>query len=190
MNQREVIDRLQPLNDAYTLTLEALDHPDRDLAEDAYEALAEPSRPEYRDFVIQLLVALVLTIAILGLLAWWDGASEYPKLSPFAAVRWQDDRPEVAVGGTWYELLKIDDVDASEIVDYCQWRFFHKSKKRFEEDLVEVLTRMGHRPGSTSTLTVRTLPEGDKQVLRNVSWTRDNRSRIKRANDDPNEGKE
>ena len=71
----------------------------------------------------------------------------FPKLSPFAAIRWKESTPEVQVKETWYELLAIDDLEATKIVGFCQRIYGDQWQKRFEEDLVEVLVKMGHKLG-------------------------------------------
>jgi hypothetical protein len=52
-----------------------------------------------------------------------DACHSYENLSPFSAVRWQDDRPEVQVAEKWYELVQIDDISATEIVAFCDYRY-------------------------------------------------------------------
>lgn len=182
----------QPLEQAYTWTLESLDRPEEDFLSRSYEALAPPQcQRRYSRSTIIVLFVFFLALGLIGLVivklmdtrGFMDSGQSYPKLSPFAAVRWQDDRPEVQIDGQWYELLQIDDVSADEIVRYCHFRYLALSRKRFEEDLVEGLTRMGHPPDDASSLTVKELPDGPTVVLENVEWTREKRNAIKRRND-------
>ncbi|GMW02165.1 MAG: hypothetical protein AMXMBFR84_33010 [Candidatus Hydrogenedentota bacterium] len=102
--------------------------------------------------------------------------------TPFATVRWQDLHPEVRVEKEWYMLLSLNDIPASDIVIFCQENYEAKWRKRFEEDLVEVLTRMGHKPGNTVRLVV--LPRGSAtpRTLDNVPMTRENREKLRDAN--------
>lgn len=115
-----------------------------------------------------------------------EKAKGYPKLAPFSAVRWKDSTPEVKVKDTWYELLAINDVEAKDIVKFCKDKEEKLWQKRFEEDLVEMMTRMGHEPGEKVTLKVRELDGGKTTVLKDVPNTHDNRQAIWRAR---NEGK-
>lgn len=108
-------------------------------------------------------------------------AEQYQKLSPFSAVRWIDDVPEVSVRGNWYELVAIDDAAASEIVAFSQTEYGQKWKKRFEEDLVELLTRLGHPPGESVALQLRSSRLEEILLLPNVSMTGDNRRAIRAA---------
>src|SRR5881392_1290217 len=73
----------------------------------------------------------------------WQG---YPRLSPFNAVRWNEQTPEVRVNDSWYELVAMNDLTAEQIVSACQSLDRKDWRKRFEEDLVEVLSRSGHEP--------------------------------------------
>lgn len=125
--------------------------------------------------------AILLTIGVGGfLLLWWLDV-EYPKRSPFDAIRWKEDKPEVRLGDEWFRLDSIDGVTAGEIVEYCDWAYFQKSRKRFEEDLVEVLTRMGHEPGDTVTLVVSPLDTDEPITLENVPMSEEKRWMIKNA---------
>jgi hypothetical protein len=115
-----------------------------------------------------------------------DKAKRYAKLAPYSAVRWKDSTPEVKVKDTWYELLAIDDTEAKDIVKYCKEKEEKLWQKRFEEDLVEMMGRMGHEPGEKVTLRVRDLKTGKTEVLKDVANTHENRQAIWTAR---NEGK-
>ncbi len=107
-----------------------------------------------------------------------DGDGDYDKKSPFAAVRWQESQPEVKVGDKWFTLVSLDDLPASEIVAFSQRTFGDLWQKRFEEDLVEVLTRMGHEPEDTVQLVVMPLESQATRTLGDVPMTRANRQAI------------
>jgi CubicO group peptidase (beta-lactamase class C family) len=102
----------------------------------------------------------------------------YPKKSPFAAVRWQQAQPEVKVGQEWFKLVSLDDLPATEIVAFSQRTFDNRWRKRFEEDLVELLTRMGHEPKETVRLEVSPLESSATQTLEAVPMTEANRRAI------------
>ncbi len=106
---------------------------------------------------------------------------EYPKLSPFSAVRWEDAQPNVEVDGTWYKLVSLDGIPTPEIVAFSQENYGGKWQKRFEEDLVELLTRMGHPPDDTVTLVVQTLDTSETRTLEDVPMTWANRKAIRDA---------
>jgi hypothetical protein len=102
----------------------------------------------------------------------------FPKLAPFSAARWKESSPEVMVFGVWYELLAVDDRAAKDIVTYCKENMGPLWQKRFEEDLVAVMARMGRKLGDKVTLKLRNLETGNIEVHRDVPNTLDNRQAI------------
>jgi hypothetical protein len=105
---------------------------------------------------------------------------EFPKLAPFDGVRWQGATPEVHVDSVWYQLKSLDGVSATEIVEFCKKTYANKWQKRFEEDLVEVLTKMGHRPGDKVTLALQA-GTGPERKLENIEMTEENRKAVRDA---------
>ncbi|MES2787990.1 MAG: serine hydrolase domain-containing protein [Planctomycetota bacterium] len=101
-----------------------------------------------------------------------------PKLSPFAAVRWQDSQPEVKIDGEWFKLVSLNGIPAAEIMAFSWKTNGELWKKRFEEDLVELLTRMGQPPQKTVTLVVQSLTSSETKVLKDVTLTQANRLAI------------
>lgn len=100
-------------------------------------------------------------------------ATEYPKKSPFNAVRWQGDQPEVRLDDEWFKLVSLNDIPATKIVTF--------SKRIFEEDLVELLTHMKHPPADTVKLVIQSLATSETSVRKDVPMTEENRSAIYRA---------
>ena len=133
-----------------------------------------------------LLAAAVLVSTHPG--AAQDGGKRYPRLAPFSAVRWKDSTPEVKVKDTWYELLAINDVEAKDIVKFCKDKEEKLWQKRFEEDLVEMMARMGHEPGEKVTLKLRDLKTDETQVQKDVPNTHENRQAIWEARNKRNDG--
>jgi hypothetical protein len=107
-------------------------------------------------------------------LAW----QQYPQLSPFEAVQWNGHTPNVKVGGKWYELQAMNGLPANQVVQLCQVFGGGLWQKRFEEDLIEVLTRAGYPQGTTATLEVKDLETGKVEVLKDVPMTLENRQAI------------
>ena len=112
----------------------------------------------------------------------------YPKLSPFEAVEWNDAEPHVQVEGAWYELVSIDGTPVEEIVRFCRERYSRTSRlqgaewrKRFEEDLVEVLHRMERPPDGRHVDLVVGDDSGAEVRLERVEMTAENRQRIWQA---------
>lgn len=119
---------------------------------------------------------------LVGLAGVFSRRSEgvgYPRLSPFAAVRWQESQPEVKLGQQWYGLVSLDNLPAAEILAFSRQSYGKRWQKRFEEDLVELLSRMGHPPQNTVTLVLQSLTSSERQVLQDVPMTAANRQAIK-----------
>jgi CubicO group peptidase (beta-lactamase class C family) len=108
-------------------------------------------------------------------------AADYPKKSPFAAVRWNESQPEVQLDGEWFKLESLDEFPAAEIVTFSQRTYGNKWQKRFEEDLVEVLVGMGHEPKDTVQLVVSPLGSSMTRTLEGVPMTEANRRAIFKA---------
>lgn len=106
---------------------------------------------------------------------------DFAKKSPFAAIRWSDAQPEVMVGEEWFQLVSIDGLAAGDIVTFCQSTYQNRWRKRFEEDLVEVLFRMGHEPRDAVRLVVRPVGSSEERTLEDVAMTEENRQAIKNA---------
>ena len=109
----------------------------------------------------------------------------YPKKSPFAAIRWEESQPEVKVDGKWFKLVSLDGLSAAEIVAFSQRTYGDKWQKRFEEDLVELLTRMGHPPQDTVKLVVQSPATSATRTLADIPMTSANRRAIRDAAKEP-----
>jgi hypothetical protein len=100
----------------------------------------------------------------------------YPRLAPYSGVRWAT--PQVEFDGVWYELLAISDTSVAEIVQFAQERYGPAMwQKRFDEDLVEILTLMGKPPGDTVKLKLRPI-DGGEPITRDAPMTHQNREAI------------
>ena len=71
------------------------------------------------------------------------------KASPFDAIRWADQLPQVKIEEEWYTPISIDDVSVDKIIKKCLQRWPGKLQKRFSEDLMEAMALLGHSPGAT-----------------------------------------
>ena len=137
---------------------------------------------------VTILLAAAVLVSAYPSGAAQDGGKRYPRLAPFSAVRWKDSTPEVKVKDTWYELLAINDVEAKDIVKFCKDKEEKLWQKRFEEDLVEMMARMGHEPGEKVTLKLRDLKTDKTQVQKDVPNTHENRQAIWEARNKRNDG--
>jgi hypothetical protein len=106
----------------------------------------------------------------------------FAKKSPYAAIRWNDSRPEVQLDGEWLKLVSLDGLPVADIIAFSQQNYDDKWQKRFEEDLVELLTRMGHKPADAVDLVVETLASPpESRTFKDVPLTEANRRAIRRA---------
>jgi hypothetical protein len=96
-------------------------------------------------------------------------------------VRWEESEPDVRVGEEWFELVSLDEIPASEILAFSRRTYGKKWRMRFEEDLVELLTRMGHPPRDTVRLVVQSQMSAEARTLEGVPMTEANRRAIKAA---------
>src|SRR6185295_20150121 len=94
--------------------------------------------------------------------------ADYPKRAPFNGVSWDGDKPVVKIGEEWLTLVSLDGIAVGDIVAFSRRTYADKWQKRFEEDLVEVLTRMGREPKDTVRLVVSPLGSRAQRTLENV----------------------
>jgi hypothetical protein len=134
--------------------------------------------------VMVLLVALAALVIAIAVLAS-EANGEYPKRAPFSGVRWQEGKPVVKIGEEWFTLVSLNGIAAEDIVAFSSRTYLDKWRKRFEEDLVEVLTRMGHPPQDTVTLVVRSPASSETRTLEDVPMTESNRWAIYDAAERP-----
>ena len=113
---------------------------------------------------------------------WELVEGDLPGRSPFTAVRWSGDTPEVEVGGTFYELVSVDGVESRELVEFCQYTYVGLWQKRFSEDLVEVLARFGRPAFFMVDLELRELDGGEIVTRGHAKMTHGNRQQVWRAN--------
>ncbi|MCH8150368.1 MAG: hypothetical protein IH987_20720, partial [Planctomycetes bacterium] len=123
----------------------------------------------------RLFALLFLTAVAFGTLPERSLAQRYPKLAPYAAIRWT---PEVQIDGKWYALRSINDLPVEKIVGFAKKKYRGRWQKRINEDLVQVLTEMGHSPGMTVKLVVVDLETGKETTLDKVPLTAKNRRSI------------
>ncbi len=101
----------------------------------------------------------------------------YAKVVPYTGVRWQGDQPIVQVKGDWLRLASINDIPIEQIMQFAQREFGSLAQKRFAEDLVEVLAKMGHDPEWDVELAWR---DKDGQLGQaTVRMTQSNRSQLR-----------
>ncbi|MBC8356886.1 MAG: beta-lactamase family protein [Planctomycetes bacterium] len=79
----------------------------------------------------------------------------YAKVAPYTGVRWESDRPVVHVRDVWSPLVSINGIPIDRIIEFAEQEYGEIARKRFAEDLVEVLSKMGHEPDWEVTLELK-----------------------------------
>lgn len=102
----------------------------------------------------------------------------YARVAPYSGVRWENRRPIVLVQGKWSALESVDDISIDRILEFANEEYGAKARQRIAEDLVEVLSTMGHDPewdvtlglkssdGTIDHLKIR-MTEKNRNLLRN-----------------------
>lgn len=119
-------------------------------------------------------VALGMLVALAVGLAAAQEQETPEKLAPFEAVRWTDGAVEVDLGGIKYELLEIQDLSIAKVLEYCREHYKPEWRKAFEEDIVQVLTKMGKPPEYTVKVKLRRLDDGSERVFEQVMLSEGN----------------
>ncbi len=113
------------------------------------------------------------------------GVQEVPeKASPFTGVRWEKETPVVRFEGEWYTLVSLDDLPLEKLVEFCKKEYGDRFKKRFSEDLVEILKKMGHSPKVGVSLV---LSRDGTSVTKTGTLTEANRKKVWQYNQDSKE---
>ncbi len=183
LNQRVVRTTYEPRRQELLALLASLTDETTSEVSGEYPLLMSEERIKSSCSPRRMIVAFVCFVALLsigiGIIFLASSFDQgYSKKSPFAAVRWQRSEPEIKVGDEWFKLVSLDEIPASEIVAFSKRTYGNKWQKRFEEDLVELLTRMGHPPQDTVTLVVQSVTSQETQTLEDVPMTRANRRAI------------
>ncbi len=109
---------------------------------------------------------------------------QFPKTSPFEEVRWKDQwTPVVRIQQQWYELVSLDGVAARAIVEHCRQRHGdERARKRFSEDLPQMLIEMNQQPGATAKLQVKDMRTGSVLAINEAASSSENRESTRNAN--------
>jgi hypothetical protein len=102
----------------------------------------------------------------------------WPKRSPFTALRMAGERAEVRYAERWYEWVALDDLAVTRIVAHCKETFGPLWEKRLAEDLVQVLSGLGHPVEGEVALTLRELESAELVRVPRAPLTEANRRRV------------
>lgn len=101
------------------------------------------------------------------------------KASPFTAVKWEGEKPLVEFEGEWYEFVSLDGVSRDDLIAACKKDSERRWQKRFSEDLVEMLKKMGKSPKTRVALV---LAKDGKNVEKAGTLTEENRRKVWKHN--------
>lgn len=103
----------------------------------------------------------------------------YAKVAPYTGIRWEQDTPIVCVNGQWQALVSINEIPIARIMEFANKEYRGKAQKRFAEDLVEVMAKMGYQPDWKVTLELRS---EDGQVEKSqVLMTKEKRELVRKS---------
>jgi hypothetical protein len=104
-----------------------------------------------------------------------DPGTGKEKTIEYPPVRWT---PEVQLNDHWYALRSIDALPVEKILASAKNKDDDGWQRRFEEDIVEVLGEMGHKPGKTVRLALFDL-ETRKEKTLDAPMTEENRESLR-----------
>ncbi|MFT5091760.1 MAG: CubicO group peptidase (beta-lactamase class C family) [Porticoccaceae bacterium] len=104
----------------------------------------------------------------------------YANVAPYSGVRWENDRPIVCVHDKWSPLASIDGIPIDRIMKFANKEYGDIARKRFAEDLVRLLSQMGHEPERKVTLGLKT-QDGQIEQLQ-ILMTEENRNLVRDQN--------
>jgi len=106
-------------------------------------------------------------------------AQDHPtKASPFDAMRWFEQQPQVQIGGKWYIPIAIDGVEVEKILEKCRQQWPGQLQKRFAEDLMEAMALLGHEPAETVTLRLKSVEAEAEIVVEGIPNTLGKRQQL------------
>jgi hypothetical protein len=102
--------------------------------------------------------------------------------SPFRGVKWADWTPFVDVQGRWYELLTVDGIPVSVVLDHLRQAHAGEERLWFSERLTDVLTALGRNVGDAVKLEVRDPATGTRLSIDQAAFTKENHERVQAVN--------
>ena len=130
--------------------------------------------------IVNVVICVLVVFSLSPETAWAQQAKN--GTSPFEALRWNNDAPEVMVQGTWYQPVAIHGVNVDEILTFLAKVQPGRVQKRFGEDLPDYMRRMGHTVPAQVDLSLIRLEDGEPVELTGIAMTRENRQAIWRSN--------
>ncbi|MEQ8765307.1 MAG: serine/threonine-protein kinase [Planctomycetota bacterium] len=100
--------------------------------------------------------------------------------APFDRVRWRGDVPEFLEGGRWYRLDYLSGFSREMLVGFCKQTEPGQFRKRFEQELVQVLMRLngGVEPGKTIEVLATDVASGESRRFPALRLDHEKRQRL------------
>jgi RNA polymerase sigma factor (sigma-70 family) len=105
------------------------------------------------------------------------------RLSPFTHVKYDGDKVLVTYDGADYELAGVNSLSTAQMLAFCHETYKDQWQKRFGEDLVIVLSDMGHPITADKTvgLTLVDSKTGETKTIEHAVMTPENRQAVSAA---------
>jgi|GEM_PF-4716007 len=104
--------------------------------------------------------------------------TSWKRIGPFEGLIWQGETPVVLVENEWYTLQMINGLLVQDVLAHSQDVYEGLYRKRFVEDLYEVLEGMGHAV-TTVDVVLTDQATGEEVVMQGLPMTREKRQKAK-----------
>ena len=108
----------------------------------------------------------------------------WTRMAAYEDIVWPAGTPEplprILLNGTWYELVSIEAIPTTQLIGYARKSFAELWRKRFDEDMAEILQALGRPRSATVSLGLRDLVTGEP-LTRPSAMNSDNRALLMRA---------
>jgi hypothetical protein len=134
---------------------------------------------------MKLITFLLTAVVLLHNATYAQNAPEHT--APYSAVKWLQSNPYVMIDGEWYLLVQLQGIESAKIASFCKNEYGEKWQKRFSEDIVEVMQKMGKSlPMAVDMMLIK----DGKTIKRTAEMTKKNRINTWNYNhDNPEAGK-
>ena len=127
--------------------------------------------------LVALFIVVIFNIFLTRQKSSFDSAQQnFPDVSPFSGIRWENGVPFVQVvgyEGEWYQLLAVNEISIDKMTSFCNFRKWDV-RKRLNQDVVQLVHLMGGELQGTATLRLRNA-FGHDLALQDVCMTQDAR---------------
>ena len=83
----------------------------------------------------------------------------------FAAMRWMDEKPQVRISGTWYDLVSIDSQPVAQLIASTKTKFAADWQNQFQTDVDATLKNKMLGAGAMVDVGLRTLDSNEEVMM-------------------------